>query len=65
MMFEPLRQAVLVLVSALPDLAAEASRLGVDGYLRKPFGLDAVVQIALRCCTPASAGSQEDDGAVG
>jgi CheY-like chemotaxis protein len=43
-------RAALVLVSAFPNLAAEAARLGVQGYLRKPFGLDAVVRITHECC---------------
>jgi CheY-like chemotaxis protein len=43
-------RAALVLVSALPNLPAEAARLGVHGYLRKPFGLDAVVRITQECC---------------
>jgi two-component system chemotaxis response regulator CheY len=47
-------RAALVLVSAFPNLAAEAERLGVQGYLRKPFGLDAVVRITGACCPRAS-----------
>jgi CheY-like chemotaxis protein len=47
-------RAALVLVSAFPNLAAEAERLGVQGYLRKPFGLDAVVRITDECCPRAT-----------
>jgi CheY-like chemotaxis protein len=46
-------RAALVLISAVPNLPAEAARLGVHGYLRKPFGLDAVVRITHECCQRA------------
>jgi DNA-binding NarL/FixJ family response regulator len=54
-------RAAVVLISALPNLASEASRLGVRGYLRKPFGLDAIVEMALQCCPAAS---DHNDGAA-
>jgi CheY-like chemotaxis protein len=43
-------QPAVVLVSSRSDLPAEAARLGVEGFLRKPFDLEAVVRITGDCC---------------
>lgn len=41
-----------VLVSGDPDLAAHATRLGAAGYLRKPFGVSALLEIVTRLAPP-------------
>lgn len=45
----PTRQTPIVLVSAVANLAAEASKLGVRYFLRKPFALEEVLRIAQDC----------------
>jgi CheY-like chemotaxis protein len=43
-------KAPIVLLSAARDLPAEAAKLKVEHFLRKPFGLRDVNRIARECC---------------
>lgn len=40
----------VVVISADGDLRRQAAQIGVDGYLRKPLGIDALLEIAARYC---------------
>jgi CBS domain-containing protein len=44
------RQVPIVLISALPNLAKEAERLGIPRFLQKPFELESVMRITHECC---------------
>jgi CheY-like chemotaxis protein len=50
------RGTKIVLLSAVPDLAAQAERVGADAYVQKPFDLErvrATIANALDGSTPA------------
>ncbi|HEX9103777.1 MAG TPA: response regulator [Polyangia bacterium] len=49
----PSSRAPVVLMSAAPDLAGEAERLGVAAWVQKPFRLDELLRLAHRWCPPA------------
>jgi CheY-like chemotaxis protein/CBS domain-containing protein len=44
------RPVPIVLISALPNLAKEAQKLGISRFLQKPFELESVTQITRACC---------------
>ncbi len=50
-MHERWPQVPIVLISAAPNLADEARRLGVQGYLSKPFRLDDIIRVANEYCS--------------
>lgn len=49
----PQCRAPVVLMSAAPDLASEAERLGVAAWVPKPFRLDQLLRLAHCWCPPA------------
>ena len=48
----------IAIMSAAPDAAATASSLGVEGYLAKPFELDAVLALVERLATMSVGGGR-------
>jgi len=52
----------VILISAAPDLAEHAARLGADGALAKPFDLDAVCDTVRRCLVGELARSGAPNG---